>query len=268
MHACKRASHPKFPWRHCSSDSVPDHDIACTVLLHRRNEEGALCSSLSHATPFAFGRVFFVPCWPRQTTAGLWQAANTRTMSASQLADFLIKEQHEAPETVTPSRCVELISRFEPGASDSRTGPSPTLSSYGLTLLLTSEDGDAFNPRHTAVYQDMSQPLAHYFISSSHNTYASCRRRPLRPAAPGSRTPFPLQWITLPPWQHVAQLFRATLLPAIMRITSASASAGILRLVSSCHLQEAGQHDDPFPPLRAPQHMQCVGTSLFPTGLS
>lgn len=27
------------------------------------------------------------------------------------------------------------------------------------------------NPDHREVYQDMSQPLNHYFISSSHNTY-------------------------------------------------------------------------------------------------
>ena len=35
---------------------------------------------------------------------------------------------------------------------------------------LHSRANDIFNPKHLDVYQDMHQPLAHYFIASSHNT--------------------------------------------------------------------------------------------------
>lgn len=38
-------------------------------------------------------------------------------------------------------------------------------------MYLLSPEGAALNMAHTCVFQDMSQPLAHYFISSSHNTY-------------------------------------------------------------------------------------------------
>lgn len=38
-------------------------------------------------------------------------------------------------------------------------------------MYLLSPDGAALDPAHTCVFQDMNQPLAHYFISSSHNTY-------------------------------------------------------------------------------------------------
>lgn len=38
-------------------------------------------------------------------------------------------------------------------------------------MYLQNEDGSILNPAHKNIYQDMSQPLNHYFISSSHNTY-------------------------------------------------------------------------------------------------
>lgn len=41
----------------------------------------------------------------------------------------------------------------------------------GFTMYMLSLENDLFNPDHARVYQDMSHPLVHYFISSSHNTY-------------------------------------------------------------------------------------------------
>lgn len=41
----------------------------------------------------------------------------------------------------------------------------------GFMMYLLSPEGAALDPAHTCVFQDMDQPLAHYFISSSHNTY-------------------------------------------------------------------------------------------------
>lgn len=41
----------------------------------------------------------------------------------------------------------------------------------GFMMYLLSSAGDILNQEHTKVHQDMSQPLCHYFISSSHNTY-------------------------------------------------------------------------------------------------
>jgi phosphatidylinositol phospholipase C delta len=41
----------------------------------------------------------------------------------------------------------------------------------GFMMYLLSPEGAALDMAHTCVFQDMSQPLTHYFISSSHNTY-------------------------------------------------------------------------------------------------
>lgn len=41
----------------------------------------------------------------------------------------------------------------------------------GFQLYLCSQEGSIFNVEHRDLYQDMSQPLSHYFLSSSHNTY-------------------------------------------------------------------------------------------------
>lgn len=41
----------------------------------------------------------------------------------------------------------------------------------GFLMYLSSTEGSIFNPAMLELYQDMTQPLSHYFISSSHNTY-------------------------------------------------------------------------------------------------
>ena len=41
----------------------------------------------------------------------------------------------------------------------------------GFARYLLSKEGEVCNPNHSRVNQDMSQPLSHYYIASSHNTY-------------------------------------------------------------------------------------------------
>lgn len=44
------------------------------------------------------------------------------------------------------------------------------VSFLGFTNLLMSEEFEMFNTDHKVVYQDMTHPLSHYYIASSHNT--------------------------------------------------------------------------------------------------
>ncbi|XP_077100727.1 1-phosphatidylinositol 4,5-bisphosphate phosphodiesterase delta-1a isoform X1 [Siphateles boraxobius] len=86
-------------------------------------------------------------------------------MSSSDLLNFLHNEQREP---VSLDYAHELIDKFE---VDEIAKQNKHLSIDGFLMYLNHEEGSIFNPAHKAVYQDMHQPLNHYFISSSHNTY-------------------------------------------------------------------------------------------------
>ncbi|XP_040496427.1 1-phosphatidylinositol 4,5-bisphosphate phosphodiesterase delta-3 isoform X2 [Ursus maritimus] len=68
-----------------------------------------------------------------------------RVLSAPELLEFL---EDQGEDGVTLAHAQKLIHTYE-----------------------LNETGAALDPAHTCVFQDMDQPLPHYFISSSHNTY-------------------------------------------------------------------------------------------------
>uniref|UniRef100_A0A670YHH2 Phosphoinositide phospholipase C n=1 Tax=Pseudonaja textilis TaxID=8673 RepID=A0A670YHH2_PSETE len=89
-----------------------------------------------------------------------------KKLTLLEFVDFLQQEQMEV--NGTDELAMELIDRYEP----SETGKARhILSPDGFLMYLCSPDGSIFNPEHRKIFQDMSQPLCHYFISSSHNTY-------------------------------------------------------------------------------------------------
>ena len=45
------------------------------------------------------------------------------------------------------------------------------ISIQGLTSFLMSEDNSILLPEKLQIHQDLTFPMAHYFINSSHNTY-------------------------------------------------------------------------------------------------
>ncbi|NXE06581.1 PLCH2 phosphodiesterase, partial [Lophotis ruficrista] len=87
-------------------------------------------------------------------------------LDTDDLQRFLETEQKMT--NVTKEHCLEIISKFEPCLENKKEG---ALGIDGFTNYMRSPSGDIFNPDHYQVNQDMSYPLSHYFITSSHNTY-------------------------------------------------------------------------------------------------
>ncbi|KFU95408.1 1-phosphatidylinositol 4,5-bisphosphate phosphodiesterase eta-2, partial [Chaetura pelagica] len=87
-------------------------------------------------------------------------------LDTDDLRRFLETEQKMT--NVTKEHCLEIISKFEPCLENKKEG---ALGIDGFTNYMRSPSGDIFNPEHYEVNQDMSYPLSHYFITSSHNTY-------------------------------------------------------------------------------------------------
>ncbi|CAH1787304.1 unnamed protein product, partial [Owenia fusiformis] len=87
-------------------------------------------------------------------------------MSVEDLHLFLEAEQ--GMTRVTKEKCLEIIQKYEPSTEGKQNG---YLGIDAFTSYLLSNECDIFDPIHRSVTQDMTQPLSHYFIASSHNTY-------------------------------------------------------------------------------------------------
>lgn len=91
-------------------------------------------------------------------------ATSNGQMSNNDLLNFIQLEQREP---VSLDYADELIEKYE---VDEKVKQDKHMSKDGFLMFLNQE-GTMFNPAHIDLYQDMQQPLNHYFISSSHNTY-------------------------------------------------------------------------------------------------
>ncbi|XP_070701723.1 1-phosphatidylinositol 4,5-bisphosphate phosphodiesterase delta-1-like isoform X2 [Pempheris klunzingeri] len=92
-------------------------------------------------------------------------AKTTGFMSPENLVDFLMKEQREKASLADAHKIIE---KFEP---DEKAKEKKLLTKDGFLMYMHHPEAMVLNSDHREVYQDMSQPLNHYFISSSHNTY-------------------------------------------------------------------------------------------------
>eukprot|EP01122_Echinamoeba_exundans_P010575 TRINITY_DN3985_c0_g1_i2.p1 TRINITY_DN3985_c0_g1~~TRINITY_DN3985_c0_g1_i2.p1 ORF type:complete len:465 (+),score=108.48 TRINITY_DN3985_c0_g1_i2:857-2251(+) len=88
------------------------------------------------------------------------------TMKAAIFAKFLKEEQ--GLTSVSDAEVARIMADAEEGAD------SAGLSMYGFANYLANpKKNPLLDPSKSVVYQDMTQPLPHYWINSSHNTYLS-----------------------------------------------------------------------------------------------
>ncbi|XP_014676437.1 PREDICTED: 1-phosphatidylinositol 4,5-bisphosphate phosphodiesterase delta-4-like isoform X2 [Priapulus caudatus] len=86
-------------------------------------------------------------------------------MDPEELQEFLKKAQKA---DVSVDECRAMIQKYEPLQENKEVD---VLSGEGLRQLLLGAEQDIFNLRCNQIYQDMTRPITHYFIDSSHNTY-------------------------------------------------------------------------------------------------
>ncbi|XP_054449249.1 1-phosphatidylinositol 4,5-bisphosphate phosphodiesterase delta-3 [Pteronotus mesoamericanus] len=88
-----------------------------------------------------------------------------RVLSAPELQEFL---EDQGEDGATLAHAQQLIQTYELNETAKQ---HELMTLDGFMMYLLSPEGAALDQAHKHVFQDMDQPLAHYFISSSHNTY-------------------------------------------------------------------------------------------------
>ncbi|KAH8353319.1 hypothetical protein KR084_010264 [Drosophila pseudotakahashii] len=97
-----------------------------------------------------------------------------KCMSIAQLVEFLNKTQRDPRLNeilypyANPARAKELIQQYEPNKFNAQKGQ---LSQDGFLRYLMGDDNPIMAPNKLDLCDDMDQPMSHYFINSSHNTY-------------------------------------------------------------------------------------------------
>lgn len=100
-------------------------------------------------------------------------------INIDQFVNFLNEKQRDPRlnEILYPlydeKRAVEILNTYEQ-SEDARTRKMLTKDGF-IRYLMSDENAPVFLDR-LDIYMDMDQPLSHYYINSSHNTYLSGRQ--------------------------------------------------------------------------------------------
>ncbi|XP_042245889.1 1-phosphatidylinositol 4,5-bisphosphate phosphodiesterase beta-4-like [Thunnus albacares] len=119
---------------------------------------------------------------PRTDIEELFKKINgskTDYLTVDQLVSFLNENQRDPRLNeilfpfYDPKRAMQIIEKYE---RDDELKKKGCMSSDGFCRYLMSDENAPVFLDRLELYQEMDQPLAHYFISSSHNTYLTGRQ--------------------------------------------------------------------------------------------
>ncbi|XP_040602290.1 1-phosphatidylinositol 4,5-bisphosphate phosphodiesterase beta-1 isoform X3 [Mesocricetus auratus] len=122
-------------------------------------------------------RVFLNNLCPRPEIDNIFSEFGAKSkpyLTVEQMMDFINLKQRDPRlnEILYPPLKQEqvqvLIEKYEPNSSLAKKGQ---MSVDGFMRYLSGEENGVVSPEKLDLNEDMSQPLSHYFINSSHNTY-------------------------------------------------------------------------------------------------
>ena len=128
-----------------------------------------------------FKTLYFKIC-PRNDIEELFQSitkGQSDTISLAQLVQFMNEKQRDPRlnEILYPlydeKRCTEIITDYE---QDDKAKAAKSLTKEGFIRYLMSDENAPVFLDKLEEWMDMDQPLSHYYINSSHNTYLSGRQ--------------------------------------------------------------------------------------------
>ncbi|XP_065111125.1 1-phosphatidylinositol 4,5-bisphosphate phosphodiesterase beta-1 isoform X2 [Paramisgurnus dabryanus] len=108
------------------------------------------------------------------TDLGASGAKNTNYLTMDQMTDFINNKQRDPRlneilyPPLKPDQAQMLLEKFEPNPEMIQKGQ---ISVEGFARYLISEENSVIPPEKLDQSEDMTYPLSHYFINSSHNTY-------------------------------------------------------------------------------------------------
>nr|XP_006128715.1 1-phosphatidylinositol 4,5-bisphosphate phosphodiesterase beta-2 [Pelodiscus sinensis] len=122
-------------------------------------------------------KTFLMNLCPRPEIDEIFTSLHSKAkpyMTKEHLAKFINKKQRDSRlndilfPPAKPEQVQGLIEKYEPSGINIQRGQ---LSPEGMVWFLCGPENNVVSLDKVVLYQDMTQPLSHYFINSSHNTY-------------------------------------------------------------------------------------------------
>lgn len=185
--ACLDKVYTRLTLQHTAEGGIPVKNIFRLFSADRRRVENALevcglptgrndCIPQDTFTPNVYRQLLNNIC-PRNDIDTIFSEIGAKIrpyLTVEQLTDFLNNRQRDPRlnEILYPPLKAEqvqgLVEKYEPDTMFSQRGQ---ISVEGFARYLSGEENSIIPPEKLDQSEDMTLPLSHYFINSSHNTY-------------------------------------------------------------------------------------------------